>query len=178
MLISTLLLLPIVVGGLTLTYLIEKDGPFLWRLAAGTVIGSALYGTLAFVIGCVTGLAVAAPVAMVLTLAPLAVFRDKETLKHFRIDWQRATNTMQGGNWAKFVRFAFYAFFFLLFCFFFVQAMYQMSSGIYTGGSQNLGDLAFHLGAIFSFTDGNNLPPINPSFAGAKFSYPFIADVV
>jgi len=69
MLISVLLLLPIAAGGLALTYLIEKDGPFLWRLAAGTVIGSALYGTLAFVIGCFAGLTVAAPVAMVLTLA-------------------------------------------------------------------------------------------------------------
>jgi hypothetical protein len=178
MLISALLLLPIAAGGLALTYLIEKDEPFLWRLAAGTVIGSALYGTLAFVIGCFTGLGIAAPIAMIATLAPIAVFRDKETLKHFRIDWQRATNKMQGGSTAKFIRFAFYAFFFLLFCFFFVQAMYQTPAGIYTGGSQNLGDLAFHLGAIFSFTDGNNLPPINPSFAGAKFSYPFIADVV
>ena len=25
--------------------------------------------------------------------------------------------------------------------------------GIFTGGSQNLGDLPFHLGAIFSFTE-------------------------
>ena len=39
-----------------------------------------------------------------------------------------------------------------------------------------LGDLPFHLGAIFSFTDGQNFPPQNPSFANAKFSYPFIAD--
>jgi hypothetical protein len=51
-----------------------------------------------------------------------------------------------------------------------------MKDGIYTGGSQNLGDLPFHLGAIFSFTDGNNFPPQNPSWSGAKFTYPFIAD--
>ena len=66
--------------------------------------------------------------------------------------------------------------FFIVFWFFFDRVMFELKDTIYTGGSQNLGDLPFHLGAIFSFTDGNNFPPQNPSWAGAKFSYPFIAD--
>lgn len=178
MLISVLLILLIAAGGFALTYLIESDEPFLWRAAAGLVIGSAIYGTLVFVIGCLVGLAIASPIALMLTLVPLVLFRDKDRWRRFKIDWQRATNKMQGGSWAKFLRFAFYAFFFLLFCFVFSQVMYETSAGMFTGGSNNLGDLMFHLGAIFGFTDGNNLPPINPSFAGAKFSYPFIADIV
>jgi hypothetical protein len=178
MLVSILLILLVAAGGFALTYTIESDGPFLWRAAAGLVIGSSIYGTLSFVIGCFTGLAIASPVALAITLVPLLLFRDRERWRRFKIDWQRATNKMQGGSWAKSLRFAFYAFFFLLFCFFFSQAMYQTTAGIFTGGSNNLGDLPFHLGAIFGFTDGNNLPPQNPSFAGAKFSYPFIADVV
>ena len=56
--------------------------------------------------------------------------------------------------------------------------MYENAQGIFTGGSQNLGDLPFHLGAIFSFTEGNNFPPENPSYAFAKFSYPFMADLI
>jgi hypothetical protein len=56
--------------------------------------------------------------------------------------------------------------------------MFQTAEGIFTGGSNNLGDLPFHLGAIYGFTDGANFPPQNPNFAGAKFSYPFIADLV
>lgn len=178
MLVSILLILLVAAGGFALTYTIESDGPFLWRAAAGLVIGSSIYGTLSFVIGCFTGLAIASPLALAITLVPLLLFRDRERWRRFKIDWQRATNKMQGGSWAKSLRFAFYAFFFLLFCFFFSQAMYQTTAGIFTGGSNNLGDLPFHLGAIFGFTDGNNLPPQNPSFAGAKFSYPFIADVV
>ena len=178
MLVSVLLILLVAAGGFALTFKIESDEPFLWRAAAGLAIGSSIYGTLSFVIGCFAGLAVASPVALAITLAPLLLFRDKERWRRFKIDWQRATNKMQGGSWAKFLRFAFYAFFFLLFCFFFSQAMYQTPAGIFTGGSNNLGDLPFHLGAIFGFTDGGNLPPQNPSFAGAKFSYPFIADVV
>ena len=178
MLISVLLILLIAAGGFALTYLIESDEPFLWRACAGLVVGSVIYGTLAFVIGCFAGPAVASPIALIMTLAPLSLLRDRDRWRRFKIDWQRATNKMQGGSWRKFLRFAFYAFFFLLFCFFFSQAMYQTPAGIFTGGSNNLGDLPFHLGAIFGFTDGNNLPPQNPSFAGAKFSYPFIADIV
>jgi hypothetical protein len=178
MLVSVLLTLLVAAGGFALTFTIESDEPFLWRAAAGLVIGSSIYGTLSFVIGCFAGLAIASPLALAITLVPVLLFRDTERWRRFKIDWQRATNKMQGGSWAKFLRFAFYAFFFLLFCLFFSQAMYQTPAGIFTGGSNNLGDLPFHLGAIFGFTDGGNLPPQNPSFAGAKFSYPFVADVV
>jgi hypothetical protein len=61
---------------------------------------------------------------------------------------------------------------------FFERAVIETTAGIFTGGSQNYGDLPFHLGAIFSFTEGNNFPPENPSYAFAKFSYPFIADLI
>jgi hypothetical protein len=177
MLIAIVLMLPITAGGFSLSYLLEADEPLLWRLAVGTVVGSAIFGTLAFILACIFGLAIASPAALVLSFAPVILFRTGERRKKLNIDWQRARNKMQGGSWSKFIRFAFYVFFFLLFCFFFSQAMYQTPAGIYTGGSQNFGDLPFHLGAIFSFTEGANFPPQNPSFAAAKFSYPFIADV-
>jgi hypothetical protein len=93
------------------------------------------------------------------------------------LDWRRANDNLQGSSARSLLQFAFYVFFFVLFWVFFSQAMYQTPQGIFTGGSNNLGDLPFHLGAIFGFTDGGNLPPQNPSFAGAKFSYPFIADL-
>jgi hypothetical protein len=178
MLLSILLIILLAAGGFALTYLIEREETILWRAAAGTIIGSCIYGTLSFVIGCFSGLAIASPVAMLLTLAPLGLFTDAGRRKRFRLEWERAKNRMQGGSTAKFLRFAFYAFFFIVFCLFFAQAMYQTPQGIFTGGSNNLGDLPFHLGAIFGFTDGANLPPMNPSYAGAKFSYPFIADMV
>jgi hypothetical protein len=151
----------------------------MWRLAAGNVIGCAVYGTLSFVIACFVGLDTASAIAsFLLALSPLVLLAKKERLKHLRRDWQRAKGKLQGANARKFVTFSYYAFFFIVFWLFFEQVMYEMPDGIYTGGSQNLGDLPFHLGAIFSFTDGGNFPPQNPSFAGAKFSYPFIADVI
>jgi hypothetical protein len=177
MLISTVVILLIAAGGFALSYLIERDEVFLWRLAAGTVIGCALYGTLTFLIGSFTGLEIAAPAALAITMLPLLLFINKTRRRALRLDWQRANNKLQGGSARSFLRFAFYAFFCVLFWVFFSQAMYQTPQGIFTGGSNNLGDLPFHLGAIFGFTDGANLPPQNPSFAGAKFSYPFIADL-
>jgi hypothetical protein len=178
MLFSILLIILLAAGGFALTYLVEREETVLWRAAAGTIIGSCIYGTLSFVIGCFAGLAVASPIAILLTLAPLALFTNADRRKRFKLEWERAKNRMQGGSTVKFLKFSFYAFFFIVFCLFFSQAMYQTPQGIFTGGSNNLGDLPFHLGAIFGFTDGANLPPVNPSFAGAKFTYPFIADIV
>jgi hypothetical protein len=42
----------------------------------------------------------------------------------------------------------------------------------------NYGDLPFHLSIITGFTDGSNFPPEDPTWAGARFTYPFIADFV
>lgn len=179
MLISALLIMLIAAGGLALTYLIVDDEPFMWRLAAGTVIGSALCGTAVFVIAMLFGLnTVTAAAAIVISMAPLAIFRRRNERKRLTLDWNRAKGKLQGGSFRKSISVAFYVFFLVLFCVFFGKEMYETQDGIFTGGSQNLGDLPFHLGAIFSFTDGANFPPQNPSFAGARFSYPFVADLL
>ena len=179
MLLSLLLISLIAAGGLALTYLITDDEPFMWRLAAGSVMGSAVCGIAAFIIASVFGLnAATAAASIAIAILPLALFYRDRHWKQFRTDWARAKGKLQGASWAKFLRFAYYAFFLLLFLSFFSRAMFVAGGSIFTGGSQNLGDLPFHLGAIFSFTEGNNFPPENPSFAGAKFSYPFIADLL
>jgi hypothetical protein len=179
MLISLILLAIVAAGGMALTYLIENDEPLMWRLSAGTVIGSAIFGTLTFMAASLAGLnLVSASVCLVLTAAPAALLWRRDTRNRFRQDRQRAGGKLQGANAAKFLRFAYYAFFFIVFWLFFERAYFELADGIYTGGSQNLGDLPFHLGAIYSFTDGNNFPPQNPSWAGAKFAYPFISDLL
>ena len=177
MLIALLLITLIALGGISLTYLVVDDEPLMWRFAAGTIIGSAIFGLVAFVSASLIGFTPVTIVgSLVATMLPLVVMRRPEIRTLFLHDWAKAKGTMQGANLKKFRRFAYYAFFFLVFWFYFAQTVYEMKDGIYTGGSQNLGDLPFHLGAIFSFTDGNNFPTMNPSWAGAKFSYPFISD--
>jgi hypothetical protein len=177
MLISLLLILIAAGGGFALTYLVDDDAPFLWRVAAGNMVGCAVFGTVGFALALAFGLSTAVVItaAAVAALPVLLFYRDTQR-RTFQHDWSRAKGRLQGASLAKFWRFAYYAFFFLLFFFFFDRAMLESPAGIFTGGSQNLGDLPFHLGAIFSFTEGNNFPPENPSFAGARFSYPFIAD--
>ena len=54
--------------------------------------------------------------------------------------------------------------------------MFTRSDGIYTGVENNVGDLPFHLQAISSFAQGQNSSFEDPTFAGVRFTYPFLAD--
>ncbi|MGB5013778.1 MAG: hypothetical protein WBO68_07075 [Pyrinomonadaceae bacterium] len=177
MLISALIIIALAFGGMALTYLFAKDESFMWRLAVGNVIGSAVLGITGFVLALLFGFGIATVlVAFVFTMLPIAVLQKHERRSKFLHDWAKAKGKVQGGNLKRFAGFGYYAFFVILFWLFFGQTMYETASGIFTGGSNNLGDLPFHLGAILGFTDGSNFPPQNPSFSGARFSYPFIAD--
>lgn len=179
MVLTFVLVLLIAFGGFLLTYLFAEKETFLWRFSTGNIIGSAIFGSVGFVIANLSGLSTAtASLALLVTLAPLALYAKANIKKKFWIDWHNAKNRATGTSFKMFLRAAYYVAFFLLFVFFFDRAMFETNSGIFTGASQNLGDLPFHLGAIFSFTEGNNFPPQNPSFANAKFSYPFIADLL
>lgn len=177
MITSVIIICLIAFGGMALTYLVVDDESFMWRLAAGSIVGSALFGLIGFVLALGFGFGVVTVgIAMAVTVLPVVLLTRKEYGGNFRHDWAKAKGKFQGGTLKRFAGFGYYAFFFVLFWFFFGQALFETAQGIFTGGTQNLGDLPFHLGAIYSFTDGNNFPPQNPSFSGARFSYPFIAD--
>ncbi len=179
MLISLVLIALIAAGGLAITYLIADDEPLMWRAAAAAIIGSAIFGTLLFIVASFVGLSTAtSAICMVITCLPAGLFWRRDISARFRKDRQRAGDKLQGITAPKLMRFSYYAFFLIIFWLFFERAYFQLADGIYTGGSQNYGDLPFHLGAIFSFTEGNNFPPQNPSWAGAKFAYPFISDLL
>ena len=60
----------------------------------------------------------------------------------------------------------------------FQRAMIELPAGYYTGLLNNFGDLPFHISVITSFAFGNNYPPEDPTFAGVKFTYPFLTDFV
>jgi hypothetical protein len=162
---------------LSLTYLFAKDETFLWRLAAGNIVGSAVFGLICFVIANFLGLSIVTVLAaLIISALPLLLLRDKDRKRSLKDDWQRGKDKTQGASFKRLWRLSYYLFFLVLFVAFFDRAMIVGNDGIFTGASQNLGDLPYHLGAIFSFSDGNNFPPQNPSFADAKFTYPFIAD--
>jgi hypothetical protein len=176
--ISTFLLIFLITcGGFALTYLYEKEDSMLARIAAGNIVGSAIFGSLAFLLACFFGLSVVTvAIALIITILPVLLFRKKDFQRRFQKNWYTVKSRLYGADSRGFWRFVYYAFVFIVLWFFFERAMIETDQGIFTGGSQNLGDLPFHLGAIFSFTEGNNFPPQNPSFTGAKFTYPFLAD--
>ena len=177
MLISLVLLALIASGGLALTYLLFDDEPLMSRIAAGILLGSTAFGVIAFTAACTIGFNAGTIIgSLLVTMLPLLVFRRTGYLSRFRHDWAKARGKLQGVNLKKLLGFAYYLFFFLVFWFFFDRAVFQMADGVHTGGTQNFGDLPLHLGAITSFVDGNNFPPQNPSWAGAKFAYPFMCD--
>jgi hypothetical protein len=179
MLISIVLIILISVGGLGITYLLDRNETLMWRLAVGNVAGFCLFGLVAFITACFAGLTTSVVIgSLIVTLSPALLFLKKDIRNGLRRDLQRAGSRLRDANTSRLIGFCYYAFFFLLFWAFFGKTMWEAKDGIYTGGSQNLGDLPFHLGAIFSFTDGANFPPQNPSWAGARFSYPFMADLV
>ncbi len=179
MLLSLLLLLLIASAGMMLTYLIADDEPLLWRLAAGCIVGSAIFGIAAFVISFAIGFSSASViVSLAVTLALFGLIKYGDTAKRFKQDRDRAKGKLDGASFKKSLGFVYYAFFFLLFWFFFGQTVYQTSDGIFTGGSQNLGDLPYHIGAILGFSDAAKFPPDNPIWAGAKYAYPFITDFI
>ena len=179
MLISLVILLFVTLGGLALTYLVEREEPLMWRVAAGNVVGCALFGSIAFLLAMILGPSAGTVIAaLVLTAAPAVLLLKGPRREALMRDWGRAKGKLDGANMGKILRFAYYLGFAILFVFFFDRAMWQTAEGIFTGGSNNLGDLPYHLGAIYSFTDGANFPPQNPSYAGTKFSYPFIADLL
>jgi hypothetical protein len=60
----------------------------------------------------------------------------------------------------------------------FSRAMIVSAEGISTGLLNNFGDLPFHLSVITSFAYGNNFPPQDPTYAGVRFTYPFLSDFV
>jgi len=177
MIISLLIIALLSFSGLCLTYLFSRDETFLWRLSAGNIIGSAVFGIICFITANFFGFSLLTIlISLVIALAPLLLLKNAGIKKQLKSEWQRGKDRNQGASFKKFLRLFYYIFFIVLFVAFFDRAMIVTQEGIFTGGSQNLGDLPFHLGAIFSFTDGNNFPPQNPSFAGAKFTYSFIAD--
>ena len=178
-----LLLLLITLGGFALTYLYDDDCGFFTRAACGIVIGQTVFALAGFLLGCTIGMSGGVAVlAAVLSAAPVLLFGAKPFKTRARIDfsdfWGASKNFVLQPKLGQIVWAAIYAAVAILVWFFFERAMLNLNGGIGTGSAHNTGDISFHLQAIYGFLDGQNFPPQNPSYAGAKFTYPFMADLV
>ncbi|MBA3514991.1 MAG: hypothetical protein H0T77_11510 [Pyrinomonadaceae bacterium] len=183
MIISLVLAFFVTASGTITTYLYDEAASFAARLCAGACIGLAALGLVGFVIASFLGLT---PLAIALTVVVLAF--PFVTLQNaarwgaveedlFAVS-QRIRRFLLSPTKAPCGYILFYAAISVVLWRVFSRAMIEVPDGIYTGVLNNFGDLPFHLSVITSFAHGNNFPPEDPTYAGVRFTYPFLSDFV
>jgi hypothetical protein len=183
MIISLALSLLAIASGALLTYTWDEDAPLASRLCTGACIGFAMLGLIGLVLSLMIGLTTLTLVVTVLLLAtPVFLLRNAQRRREINADINRAIRAISRASsepdrWV-FIYFLFYAVVVILMWLVFSRAMLEKPDGIYTGVLNNYGDLPFHLSVITRFAFGQNFPPEDPTFAGARFTYPFMTDFV
>jgi hypothetical protein len=183
MLFALALALVAMAGGATLSYLFDEDAPPVARLCVGVCIGFAALGLIGFILASLFGFT---SLALILTAAvvasPLVLLANAKRRAVVSADFHAAARGLHRAMLhptRKTTSYTvFYAFVVIVLWLVFDRAMIELPDGIYTGVQNNYGDLPFHLSIITSFADGANFPPEDPTFAGARFTYPFVADFV
>src|SRR5215213_4938842 len=182
MIASILLALLVTLSGTVATYLYDENASLGARLCAGAALGLSALGLVSFVVASLIGLSgMAVFFSTLICCSPLAILIDANTLQRFQQDLAGvSTGTRQllrFDFWAV-SYFLFYAAIAVIFWKVFSRAVIEDNTGLSTGLLNNFGDLPFHLSVITSFVFGNNFPPEDPTYAGVRFTYPFISDFV
>jgi hypothetical protein len=178
---SITLLLVVVLSGTIATYLYDDTSPFAARICAGACLGLTVLSLIGFVLALLFGLTtVTVLVAALICSVPILLLVRPIYFERVESDLHRASKTIQ-----RFVAkpdllnatyVVFYGITFFILWRVFAKAMIQGDEGISTGLLNNFGDLPFHLSVITSFAYGNNFPPEDPTYAGVRFTYPFLSD--
>jgi hypothetical protein len=181
--ISLALLLLVTASGTLATYAYDDVANFPARLCMGACTGIAALGLIGFILASFLGLT---PPAIVLTLvvlaAPLLFLKNAHRRVVVEEDlmnaWRRVSECISYPSRIPFGYTIFYAIVAAILWRAFQRAMIDLPEGIYTGLLNNFGDLPFHISVITSFAQGNNFPPEDPTYAGVRFTYPFLTDFV
>jgi len=182
MITSLVLSLIAIASGTLLTYSYD-DAPMAARLCSGACIGFALMGLVGLILAMCFGLnPTTIGMTAVLLLLPIALLKQQRIRDQINIDVDAALKAISRAStkpdrWA-FIYFLFYGGAMILMWLVFDRALLEKPDGIYTGVLNNYGDLPFHLSVITRFAFGQNYPPEDPTFAGARFTYPFLTDFV
>jgi hypothetical protein len=182
-LVSLLLTLIAIASGFVLTYTFEEDEPLASRLCAGACIGFALMGVIGFLFALALGLYTITLTLTATVMAVPLILLKRESYRHrVNSDVNQALRaisraTTRPNRW-DFIYFIFYAAVVIAMWLIFRRALLEEADGIATGVLNNFGDLPFHLSVITRFAYGQNFPPEDPTFAGVRFTYPFITDFI
>ncbi len=183
MIISLALSFIAIASGAVLTYTYENDAPLASRLCSGACIGFAVMGLVGFILALFLGLNVTTiAITALISGAPLLLLTKAQYRAEVNADTDAALRAISRASsnpdrWA-FIYFFFYAVVFISMWLIFSRALLEKPDGIYTGVLNNYGDLPFHLSVITRFAFGQNFPPEDPTFAGIRFTYPFITDFI
>jgi hypothetical protein len=173
---ACLLLIVAIIGGTVLTFLFDRTAPRIARVCMGASIGMALMATIGFLLALALGLGAATIIlTSVILLLPTLLLVDRER-KTLIVRSLRPMASVSGSSAAGLGYLVFYLVIAILLAMVFGRAVFERPDGIYTGFTNNLGDLPLHLQVINSFVQGHNLPPEDPTFAGVRFAYPFLVD--
>lgn len=183
MIISLALLLVVTASGTLATYAYDDAGNFPARLCMGACTGIAALGLIGFILASFLGLT---PLAILLTVvvlaAPLLFLKNEHrrvvVMQDLINAWRGLRECLLHPSRIPFAYTIFYTVVAAILWRAFQRGMIDLPDGIYTGLLNNFGDLPFHLSVITSFAHGNNFPPEDPTYAGVRFTYPFLTDFV
>jgi hypothetical protein len=182
--ISFALVLLVTASGTLASYFYDEGAPFAARLCAGACVGIAALGLLGFVFASFLGLT---PLTIFLTVLVIAVlpllflgspYRRAFVQQDLKNTWRAIRRVLSDPTRTPIGYTIFYLVVAAILWRAFQRAMIETPDGIYTGLLNNFGDLPFHLSVITSFAFGNNFPPQDPTYAGVRFTYPFLTDFV
>jgi len=178
---SLALVLLVTLSGAIVTYLFDENASLGARLCTGLCLGLAALSLMCFVVASLVGLTgPAIAISTAICCSPLALLTDPAI-------WQRAKQDLAAAStWTRrlfvkpdrwsIIHVIFYAVVIVILWKVFDRAVMEDVHGISTGLLNNFGDLPFHISVITSFAFGNNFPPEDPTYAGVRFTYPFLSD--
>src|SRR5205823_4065214 len=177
------LLLVATLGGTALTFVYARREHFAPRICMGAATGLALMATIGFALASflgLTGTTIIMASGCLLLPWLLLLNRNYRTsiLTEARNADQSSLTAVNHPRWTTTGYFIFYLFMAVLLGLVFGRAVFEKPDGIYTGLANNLGDLPMHIQIISSFTDGHNFPVQDPTYAGVRFTYPLLSDVL
>jgi hypothetical protein len=171
-----------IISGVLLTYLYDRRASLGARMGTGACTGYALLGSVGTFFASVwqqDRTLVASATVLTFPLA-LLVFRQIRCRVFTSVcaSAGKLHQAYRRRGWGEVRSLIYYGFLVMVLWRVFDRVMFESRGEVLTAFVNNLGDLPFHLQVISSFVHGHNFPPEDPTYAGARFTYPFISDVV
>jgi hypothetical protein len=179
MIASLLLALLVTFSGAVATYLYDENASLAARVCTGVCVGLTAFGLIGFVVASLIGLGgPAILISAAISCSPIAILTDVRYRQQFKQDLDAAARKLSNPDSESIGYLVFYLVIAIVLWQVFDRAMIVDSHGLSTGLLNNFGDLPFHISVITGFAYGNNFPPEDPTYAGVRFTYPFLSDFV